>query len=133
MDALSCMCVVKGALYHCGKDNEDDEEEDSPCSCSGLGRSRSWLTRWAFLGLASVFLPCLWCYLPLKACQKGTEAVYEKATMNGCRCERTSTASAAASTASKLRNNNLGDASTFNKPLPADAKRRDSTENRLLG
>jgi len=86
VDALSCMWCVKAVLYHCAKDSEESIGNDlgdrEPCGCTGAHRA----SRWTAMGLLSLFLPCLWCYLPLKGCAKGVEAVYQRCTAGGCRC-----------------------------------------------
>ncbi len=71
------MCVSDAVLYHCSKDNYESEV--------GNGKGGKW--RWVCAAALSLVFPCLCCYLPLKGCQKVTEAAYEKATNNGCKCE----------------------------------------------
>ena len=93
VDTVTCMWVVKAVMYHCAKDRVEESDEkavgyDNPCSCKP-GR----LGRWSCLGLASIFLPCLCCYLPLKGCQKGVEVIHEQVTSNACKCERATTPS----------------------------------------
>ena len=77
---------VKAVLYHCAKDSEESIGNDlgdrEPCGCTGAHRA----SRWTAMGLLSLFLPCLWCYLPMKGCAKGVEAVYQRCTAGGCRC-----------------------------------------------
>eukprot|EP00095_Tigriopus_kingsejongensis_P008741 maker-scaffold92_size382268-snap-gene-0.11 protein:Tk08741 transcript:maker-scaffold92_size382268-snap-gene-0.11-mRNA-1 annotation:"protein sprouty-like" len=89
VDTLSCMWLVKGVLYHCGKDIAEGEDscenaviEDNPCSCTG----ETAVARWACIGATSLVLPCLCCYMPLKGCAKGAETLYQHATSNGCQC-----------------------------------------------
>lgn len=65
--------------------------------------------------MLSVVMPCLLCYLPLKGCVKATEAVYQKATAAGCRCEPS--------------NNNVEVIATVKTPVPSPA----DSEKRLLG
>lgn len=70
IDYATCMCCAKGLLYHCTKDTQEGEEAhtDNPCSCTGpIGRCGP---RWVFLTALSIFLPCLWCYLPVAGCRK---------------------------------------------------------------
>ncbi|XP_014281597.1 protein sprouty homolog 3 [Halyomorpha halys] len=81
VDYTSCLCCVKGLLYHCGP---REDWADDPCSCTG---SR-WLARWSCLGLASLFLPCLCCYCPLRACADACESGYAACTHRGCTCQR---------------------------------------------
>lgn len=66
LDCCTCMCCVKGLFYHCTKDTKDEGKmADNPCSCKGpVGEC---VGRWGVMGLMSVFMPCLWCYLPFEA------------------------------------------------------------------
>lgn len=66
LDCCTCMCCVKGLFYHCTKDTKDEGQmADNPCSCAGP--VSECVGRWAVMGLMSVFMPCLWCYLPFEA------------------------------------------------------------------
>ena len=78
VSCLSCMCAADAVLYHCGKDTLED-------TSTGNIKGGKW--RWMCAAALSLVFPCLCCYLPLKGCQKVTEAAYAKATSNGCRCE----------------------------------------------
>ena len=78
VSCLSCMCAADAVLYHCGKDTLED-------SATGNVKGGKW--RWVCAAALSLVFPCLCCFLPLKGCQKVTEAAYAKATSNGCRCE----------------------------------------------
>ena len=73
------MCAADAVLYHCGKDTLED------ASTGNIKGNSKW--RWVCAAAMSLVFPCLCCYLPLKGCQKVTEAAYAKATSNGCRCE----------------------------------------------
>lgn len=86
VDSLSCMCCVKGILYHCTKDQVDDGEpaEVNPCTTS-----RGWLA----MALLWPVLPCLLAYPALNMCAKMTEAVYAKCTASGCQCQKAPQAS----------------------------------------
>ncbi|KAK9508649.1 hypothetical protein O3M35_006160 [Rhynocoris fuscipes] len=79
VDYASCLCCVKGAMYHC---SEEPSWADDPCSCSGSG----WGTRWACLSIASLFLPCLWCYCPLRSAADACSRGYAACTHRGCTC-----------------------------------------------
>lgn len=109
VDAASCMCCVKGCLYHAGVDSDDylDERYHSDhlndCSkpttstssgpssglwsCSPFGSTNCCL-RWGILASAIACLPCIWCYLPMKACASGFESLYSRYHDHGCRCDR---------------------------------------------
>ena len=66
LDCCTCMCCVKGLFYHCTKDTKDEGSmEENPCSCEGP--VSGCLARWGVMGLMSVFMPCLLCYLPFEA------------------------------------------------------------------
>lgn len=85
VDYASCLCCVKGVLYHCGKDREYGpaaQLADNPCSCGG----RHALLGWACLALASIPLPCLLCYWPLTGVRHLLEMTYQRCTSHGCRC-----------------------------------------------
>lgn len=85
LDYASCMCCVKGYFYHCAKDSDEDAScADDPCSC---GPPRC-LSRWACMGLISLFLPCVLCYLPLKGCIDAVEVCYNCCHRRGCRCAK---------------------------------------------
>lgn len=86
VDYGTCVCLVKCLFYHCSNDDEDNCA-DNPCSCS----QAHCCTRWSAIGLMSVFLPCLWCYLPAKGCLKLCQGCYDRAKRPGCRCERSNT------------------------------------------
>lgn len=85
VDYASCLCCVKGVLYHCGKDGEVGSiasAADHPCGCGGS----HVMLRWACLAVAAVPLPCLLCYWPLTGLRKLTEGCYQRCTSHGCRC-----------------------------------------------
>ncbi|XP_031555127.1 sprouty-related, EVH1 domain-containing protein 1-like [Actinia tenebrosa] len=74
VDYATCMCCVKGLFYHCTKDSEDEGRiADDPCSCSGP--LKTCIPRWGCLAVFSVFLPCLWCFLPITGCRKAAKCV----------------------------------------------------------
>lgn len=88
VDTFSCMWLVKAFSYHCGKDSQEDAEdtsESNPCFCPSAPSS-DCLLRWACVGVTSLCLPCLCCYLPLKGGAKCVEAAFQRVTSNGCRC-----------------------------------------------
>ncbi|CDW54368.1 WH1 and Sprouty domain containing protein [Trichuris trichiura] len=39
------------------------------CCCHGAGERRGYI-RWLLLVLVTLFVPCMWCYFPLRSCQK---------------------------------------------------------------
>jgi len=123
VDTLSCMCCVKGLIYHCTKDMEDDElceasisvsdseisggggaisssdpEDiaDQPCSCQGPHVK----AKWAVMTMLLPVLPCLLTYPLLGACAQCTEHVYAKVTASGCQCQKAIPASNNATTLS---------------------------------
>lgn len=64
--ATSCIKSAQCMLYHCMSDSEGDFQH--PCSCDASdGHCRK---RWTALALLSIFVPCLWCYLPCRACHR---------------------------------------------------------------
>ncbi|XP_068124008.1 protein sprouty homolog 2 [Hyperolius riggenbachi] len=86
VDYVTCVCCLKCLFYHCSNDDEDNCSE-RPCSCS----QAHCCTRWSVIGVMSMFLPCLWCYLPAKGCLKMCEGCYDQAKRPGCRCKRSNT------------------------------------------
>lgn len=77
IDYVSCMCCVKGIFYHCTKDHYDEGQlVNEPCSCAGP--LSSCAPRWGCLAFLSLFLPCLWCYLPAKGCKKAVSTTNSK-------------------------------------------------------
>lgn len=64
IECVSCVTCTQCLMYHCWADA--DGEFRHPCSCDP-GDS-SLCKRWTALTFLSLLLPCLWCYLPLKAC-----------------------------------------------------------------
>lgn len=84
VDYGSCLCCVKGLMYHCAsRDGDDDTCADQPCSCGPERR----VGRWLCLGLTSLLLPCLCCYWPLRGLASAAEACYGHCTDRGCRCD----------------------------------------------
>ena len=67
LDCCTCMCCVKALFYHCTKDTKSEGHlAEHPCSCQGP--VNECVCRWGVMGLVSIFLPCLLCYLPFEAC-----------------------------------------------------------------
>ncbi|XP_034476747.1 sprouty-related, EVH1 domain-containing protein 1 isoform X2 [Drosophila innubila] len=64
-ECMSGMGCARCMIYHCMSDAEG-ETAQHPCDCSV---SEAGCTkRWLGLALLSLFVPCLWCYPPLRAC-----------------------------------------------------------------
>lgn len=64
-ECISGMGCARCMIYHCMSDAEG-ETAQHPCDCSV---SEAGCTkRWLGLALLSLFVPCLWCYPPLRAC-----------------------------------------------------------------
>ncbi|OCT66304.1 sprouty-related, EVH1 domain-containing protein 1 [Xenopus laevis] len=61
---LSCMWCAESVLYHCMSDSEG--EYSDPCSCDP-GHPH-FCVRWVVLVALSLVVPCMCCYLPLRAC-----------------------------------------------------------------
>ena len=77
IDYASCMCCVKGIFYHCTKDSQDEGQiVDKPCSCAGP--VSTCVPRWGLLAVLSVFIPCLWCYVPAMGCKKAAARTKKK-------------------------------------------------------
>lgn len=94
VDYATCLCCVKGLFYHCGSAGDEGGVwcADDPCSCAGGGSAGGAgsrrCARWSCLALASVALPCLLCYWPLRGLVRATELCYARYCDDGCRCER---------------------------------------------
>ncbi|XP_063881088.1 sprouty-related, EVH1 domain-containing protein 2-like isoform X3 [Scylla paramamosain] len=75
IDTLTCITCAQCMLYHCMSDAEGDFAHH-PCECGGPGGTadESCGRRWLGLTLLSLLVPCLWCYLPLRACHQGAVA-----------------------------------------------------------
>ncbi|GFY31319.1 sprouty-related, EVH1 domain-containing protein 2 [Trichonephila clavipes] len=63
----TCFSCAQCMLYHCMSDAEGDFNHH-PCACEAS--DDHCRRRWAGLALLSIFVPCLWCYLPLRACHR---------------------------------------------------------------
>ncbi|XP_033112751.1 sprouty-related, EVH1 domain-containing protein 2-like isoform X2 [Anneissia japonica] len=66
IEKLTCYCLAEGLQYHCCSDGENDYSEG--CSCDP--RQDGFCKKWTALSAISLCLPCLFCYLPLRACHK---------------------------------------------------------------
>ncbi|KTG07120.1 hypothetical protein cypCar_00000050, partial [Cyprinus carpio] len=65
----TCVWCAESLLYHCMSDSEGEFWE--PCSCEDSMGSRPHTlccARWMVLLTLSLFVPCMCCYLPLRAC-----------------------------------------------------------------
>ncbi|XP_039627506.1 sprouty-related, EVH1 domain-containing protein 3 isoform X2 [Polypterus senegalus] len=62
---LSCMWCAESMLYHCMSDSEG--EFSDPCSCEDTTHPH-FCARWLALVALSLLVPCMCCYLPLRAC-----------------------------------------------------------------
>jgi sprouty-related EVH1 domain-containing protein len=64
IEIVTCVWCAKGLIYHCMSDA--DGEYGHPCICDSSDESNC--KKWTVLSVLSLFVPCLWCYWPLKAC-----------------------------------------------------------------
>lgn len=64
IEFVTCVVCAKGLIYHCMSD--PDGEYGHPCICDSSDESNC--KKWTVLSVLSLFVPCLWCYWPLKAC-----------------------------------------------------------------
>ncbi|XP_062409059.1 sprouty-related, EVH1 domain-containing protein 3 [Sardina pilchardus] len=65
----TCVWCAESLLYHCMSDSEGEFWE--PCSCEDSPGGRPHplcCARWLALLALSLFVPCMCCYLPLRAC-----------------------------------------------------------------
>lgn len=65
----TCVACAQCMLYHCMADSEGDFGQH-PCACDSPQSDSACPKRWTALALLSLFVPCLWCYLPLRACHR---------------------------------------------------------------
>lgn len=63
IDCCTCMCCVRGLIYHLTKDN-DNEGNLELCSCTEP--SMNCLIQWSMIGVLTIFMPCLVLYPLLK-------------------------------------------------------------------
>lgn len=68
INTVTCISCAHCMLYHCMSDAEGDFNHHYPCSCDSCDDKCG--RRWFGLSILSIFVPCLWCYLPLRACHK---------------------------------------------------------------
>ncbi|KAK3092532.1 hypothetical protein FSP39_004061 [Pinctada imbricata] len=66
IEYVTCVCCMRGLIYHCMSDPDGDYGH--PCKCDPSDNSNC--KKWTALTILSLFVPCLWCYLPLMACHK---------------------------------------------------------------
>ena len=64
IEIVTCVWCAKGLMYHCLSDS--DGEYGHPCICDSSDENNC--KKWTMLSVLSLFVPCLWCYWPLKAC-----------------------------------------------------------------
>ncbi|BFG03842.1 sprouty-related EVH1 domain-containing protein 2 [Drosophila madeirensis] len=64
-ECISGMGCARCMIYHCMSDAEG-ETAQHPCDCSVT--EAGCTKRWLGLAVLSLFVPCLWCYPPLRAC-----------------------------------------------------------------
>lgn len=64
IEFVTCVWCAKGLIYHCMSDA--DGEYGPPCICDSSDEANC--KKWTVLSVLSLFVPCLWCYWPLKAC-----------------------------------------------------------------
>ena len=66
IEYVTCVCCTRALIYHCMSD--PDGNYGHPCHCDTSDNSNC--KKWTALTILSLFVPCLWCYLPLIACHK---------------------------------------------------------------
>jgi len=88
VDYCSCLCCVQCVFYHCCKDSATDDDfsaTDDPCACC---EKPDCFKRWTCMGLASLVLPCLCFYWPLRCSVALCTKCYNRCTRKGCRCKK---------------------------------------------
>ncbi|XP_013386483.1 sprouty-related, EVH1 domain-containing protein 2 isoform X2 [Lingula anatina] len=66
IEKVSCLCCAEAVLYHCYAD--EDGRYGHVCACD-TSEDKCCL-KWITLTILSFFVPCLCCYLPLRACHR---------------------------------------------------------------
>ena len=66
IEGVSCLCSARCMLFHCLADEE--HSYDNPCLCDNSDENNR--KKWTMLTVLSLFVPCLWCYVPLMACHR---------------------------------------------------------------
>lgn len=86
VDWLSCMCCVRATFYHCCPDSEEEPDyADNPCGCCDHPKCPS---RWVFIVVVALFLPCLVLYWPLRGALALLTDCYNVCGPGGCRCDQ---------------------------------------------
>ncbi|XP_033631481.1 protein sprouty homolog 2-like [Asterias rubens] len=81
LEYCTCLFCVKGLFYHFADSNHDDYSwGDKPCSCG----DKKCCMRWSIMGMISLVLPCLWCYLPGRGCISSCKLCFAR---DGCKCK----------------------------------------------
>lgn len=85
VDTCTCFCCVKAVFYHCGKDQDDDEDMCYMHPCAGCTKPHC-VKRWTCMAMMACCLPCLCCYWPARAVLKACTSCYNKCRKKGCQC-----------------------------------------------
>ncbi|KHN88325.1 Protein sprouty [Toxocara canis] len=89
VDSLSCMCCIKAIRYHCRCFEAcfTFYQNSSPKFDEKMAWRRRKMTDIMCVLVASMCLPCLCCYLPLKGCEACIEAIYCAWNDRSCHCD----------------------------------------------
>ncbi len=105
--------------------SEVDSVYENPCS---LGGDYAAL-RCGCLGLMSLVMPCLLCYIPFKACLAGCQAAYARCAASGCRCDVTPSSEPSGNVRSVSED---ADAAAVSTPVSSGPSSPADSEKRLL-
>lgn len=87
VDWVSCAWCLKAYDYHSRRNKDGKGSADGREQWRNSNKHHRWL-RWTCAALACLFLPCLWCYVPLKACATAASYCYGRCHDNACRCSK---------------------------------------------
>jgi len=68
IERVTCVCCVRASLYHCARDEDGQYEPICSCHSGSAGGRRRNCRKWMILTVLALFVPCLWCFLPVMAC-----------------------------------------------------------------
>lgn len=80
IDICTCMLCVRSVSYkYSGKESEDEKihSYSEPCSCKNTTTTSKSVGRYVCMGLMAVFLPCMLCYFPAKACSRSRKSKHK--------------------------------------------------------
>lgn len=68
LQRLTCLWCANCAVYCCLREDGEGPAQRGSHVCACDSEDSNCCARWSIMGLLSLFVPCLWLYLPAKAC-----------------------------------------------------------------